>query len=472
MGAEDAGGRGGNLAFLALGQAFRMGSGVAINVLLMRMLGVEGFGVYGYVMTLVGLAAFGAGLGMERLLIRELARVPEQRGKLVTTGLFTTAVLSVGTACAVLGWVAVTDGRKEVVLAAGFAAAALGLQSLATVLQAAFHAARDMGPSSRGQMAGRMALVVGTLVGLAAGLGLLAVFVAQVLDALVTLVWIGWAYRTRLDAAPHRVRFADITALSRRSLPFGLNMLFGSIYLSADVLLLEHMRGDEDVGLYRGAVMLIALFPVIANTITTGFFPRLARRLGDPKGAGAELSFISRVLLAISVPAAVGGMLTAEPLMVLLGGEAFARSALPFLIMAPLLPLRFLNNGFATTLSTLNRQQDRTRGVMLAAGLNLGLNLLVIPQWGAAGAAATTLVTEVALGIWMRWRVSPLLEGFSLGPTLLRVCVPAGVMALALLGMGELHVVLQIGLGGAVYAGVGLATGAWRPADLRRLRRV
>ena len=37
----------GNLIFLGIAQLFRLGSGLSINVLLMRMLGVEGFGVYG-----------------------------------------------------------------------------------------------------------------------------------------------------------------------------------------------------------------------------------------------------------------------------------------------------------------------------------------------------------------------------------------------------------------------------------------
>jgi O-antigen/teichoic acid export membrane protein len=462
----------GNLVVLGLSQLFRLGSGLAINVLLMRTLGVEGFGVYGYVMTLVGLASFGATLGMERLINRELSRAPERAAALVSTGLAATGALSLLTGILITLTAAGLDGRPEVVLCAALGATALGLQSLAAIPEAAIHASRRMALSVRGQLVGRVALVTVSVVLLLSGAGLVSVFVAQVTDGLLTLSIILAMFRRHLTPRWVPPRPADIRALVTEALPFGMNLLFGSIYLSADVLILAWMHDDEEVGVYRGAVMLITLFPVIANTLTTGIFPKMARHLGQPEQAGAELRFVSRVLLAISVPAAVGGMMVAEPLMVFLGGSAFAVSATPFVIMAPLLPLRFLNNGFATTLSALNRQEDRTRGVFLAALLNLGANMAIIPAHGAAGAAATTLATEVVLLLWMGWRIRPVVSGLRLGGVLLRVGVPAAVMAAALLLLPEVHVVVTIAAGVVVYAGAGGLTGAWRPRDLVALRRV
>lgn len=464
--------RGGNLVSLALSQGFRLGSGLAINVMLMRALGVEGYGVYGYVMTLVGLAAFGASMGMNRLINRELARDPDAAGRMVATGLAATAGLSVLTAGAIALWIQQVDGRPEVLAAGLLAALAMGLQSMATVPEAAFHARSHMAPSVRGQVLGRVVLVAACAGLLLAGAGVLAIFVAQVLDAVATLLLILWNYRRHIGFGGMRTDRRAVVALVREAFPFGMNALFGSIYLSVDVLLLQVMRGDTEVGLYRGAVMLIALFPVLANTLTTGIYPRMARHLGDRAAAGGELAFASRILLLVSLPAAVGGFLVAEDLMVFLGGSDFARSALPFMIMAPLLPLRFLNNGFAMTLSTLNRQGDRTRGVMIAAVLNLGLNLVFIPKYGAAGAAGTTVATEVVLLAWNRWRIAPLVQGLGIGGSLLRVGVAAGLMGAALVATPELHVLVDIGVGVGVFAVVSRLSGAWARRDLGRLRRV
>lgn len=281
-----------------------------------------------------------------------------------------------------------------------------------------------------------------------------------------------WNYRRHVGLGGMRTDRGAVVALVKEAFPFGMNALFGSIYLSVDVLLLQVMKGDAEVGLYRGAVMLIALFPVLANTLTTGIYPRMARNLGDPGAAGEVLTFASRILLVVSVPAAVGGFLVAEDLMVFLGGDEFARSALPFMIMAPLLPLRFLNNGFAMTLSTLNRQGDRTRGVMIAAGLNLALNFVFIPKYGAAGAAGTTLATEVVLLAWNRWRIMPVVEGLKVAGSLLRVGVAAALMGAAVIAVPDVHVTLDIAVGVVVFAVVSRLAGAWARRDLGRLRRV
>ncbi len=464
--------RGGNLIALAIAQALRLGSGLAVNVLLMRVLGVEGYGVYGYILTLVGLASFGATLGMFNLINRELAREPERTGELVATGIAAVSGLSIVTGALVVGWAGWMDGRPEVVGAAALAAVALGLQSLASIPEAACHAHQRMALSVAGQIAGRIALVVGTAALLWLELGVAAVFAAQLLDALITFVVIWRMYRRHLAEYSLRPNLSAIRSLTSRSIPFGLNLLFGSIYLSVDVLLLAELKDDTEVGVYRGAVMLIALFPVIANTLNRGLFPRMARFVDDPIAAGGELKFATRVLLAVSIPAAVGGMLVAEPLLVFLGGEAFSVSALSFVVMAPLLPLRFLNNSFGMTLSTLDRQSDRTRGVALAAVVNLATNLLVIPTYGAVGAAATTLGTEVLLMAWFGWHVRPLVRGVGLPGNLLRTLLPAGAMAAGIWWLPPTHVTLQIALGVGIYAVVGGLTGAWRPADLKRLRKV
>jgi O-antigen/teichoic acid export membrane protein len=463
---------GGNLLKLGAAQLFRLGSGLAINLLLLRALGVDGFGVYGTVLTVVGLATFGAGMGMERLVNRELARDPSKTGRLVGAGMATTAGMSALTSLGVVAWVVLVDGRPVVIASGALAAFAMALQGIATVPQAAFHAQSDMGPSVKSQIAGRVSLVTGTVVGLLLGLDVAAVFVGQVLDGLVTLGTMLWMYGRHEGLRALRVRLEDARWIVRRSLPFGVNALFVSIYLSVDVLMLAVMRGDTDVGIYRGAVMLIALFPIIANTLTTGVYPRMAQHLGDREAAGAELGFVLRVLLTISVPSAVGGVLVAEPLMVLLGGPEFAVSAVPFMILVPLLPLRFANNAVEMTLTTLNRQRDRTLGAVIASTVNIGLNFLLIPEFGAAGAAATTLFTEVVLTLWLQWRVRPLVTGLDLLRTFGRVGVPAAAMAVALVLLPPAHVVVQIGVGVVVYGVVSRALGAWHPRDLGRLRRV
>lgn len=462
---------GGNLISLGTIQVFRLVSGMAVNVMVMRGLGVEGFGVYGYVTTLVGLASFGASMGMDRLLKREIARDERSAGRYVATAVAASTLLSFVTSAFILGWATLMDGRPVVVAACALASLAMAIGSLDVIPVAYFHAIRRMNLGVSGNGAGRLALVLGTAVGLWLSYGVLAVFGAQVLDAAVTFVILWRIYRA-LKTPPLATTWREVTTLIRTAIPFGFNSLFVSIYLTVDVLLLARWWDDAEVGTYRGAVMLLTMITVVAETYSTGVFPRMARHLGNREEAGRELSFAARILLVISVPVAVGGWLTAEPLLVFVGGEDYAASALPFAIMAPLLPLRFLSNGYGMTLTALDHQEDRTRGALYAAALNVAVNLWAIPAYGAVGAAGTTLLTELMLYLWMQWRVLPLVTGLGLGPTVLRVAVPSVTMAVAIVLLPPLHVVLTIGAGAMVYLAVGVATGAIRRSDPSRLRGV
>ena len=468
----DAPARRSNLGALGLSQGFRMASGVAINIMLMRVLGVEGFGVYGYVMTLVGVCAFGAHLGMAKLVKRELARAPEHTAHYVAAGMLALVVSSTVTATVIVGWAWLLDGRALVVVASALAAVALGLQSVATIPVAAFHGMRRMDLAVPGHVFGRVVLVAATAVFLYLRLGIASVFVAQVADGVATMAVVAWFYRRHVGRPDFARGRHTARPLARQAVPFGLNALFSAIYLSVDVILLEHLAGDAEVGIYRGAVMLIAMMPIFAETLSTGIFPRMAKHLGDPDAAGRELGFALRVLLALSVPAAVGGFILAEPLMVLLGGQPFAASALPFMVMAPLLPLRFVKNALGMTLSTLNRQAVRTRAVLFAAIFNLVANFIAIPEYGAVGAAGTTVLTEILLTAYIWVYVRPLVRGLDLARSLVRTVVPAAVMGAALLAVPQLQVLVMVALGAVVYGAVGRLSGAWHPNDFGRLRRV
>lgn len=465
-------GRRGNLLFLGLSQAFRLGSGFAINVVVMRWLGVEAFGIYGYITTLVGLFSFGSYMGMDRLLNGEISRDEEKVGRHVAGGLLAATMLSTLTGLAIVGWAWALDGRAMVVGAAAIGALALGLRSVAMMPVAGFHALRRMKLGVGGHIVGRVVLVLSTLLLLSAGLEVSAVFGAQVLDGVVTLALILWVFGREIGRLPLAEGLALVPGLVRRSVPFGLNALFTSVYLSIDVLMLQHMLGEADVGIYRAATIVIGLMPLIADTITTGIFPRMARHLGDPAAAGEELSFTTRVLLAISVPATVGAIVLARPLVVLLGGEDFAAAALPFVILAPMIPIRFVKNAYGMTLSSLNKQSDRTWGVFVAALFNVLANLVAIPAWGTAGAACTTVLTDFGLLLWLQWRIRPLVSGFDASGMLLRAALPALVMGAVLYVLPAMHVLLAVLVGALVYAPVGLLTGAWHPRDLSRLRRV
>lgn len=460
-----------NVLALSISQFIRFTAGFVVAVLLARWLGTEGFGTLTYVTGVMAVSAFGASMGMHVLLTRNVARDPKAANVAMGSGMLATALCSVVTAAAMLTYVWSMDGRPVVMTSAAFGAVALGIMSIWQVPQAVLHGLRRMAHQVPGVIAGRAVYVVGVLVFLSMGYGVPGVFAAQILAAITTLLLFVTAVRQAIDVVPE-TSIKQMRELVRTSVPFGLNLLFSNVYLQSDVLILKEMKGDHELGLYQGAAVLVLQLLILANVLNRGLFPKISQSLGDRSAAADELMFSSRVLLAVSIPIAAGGFVVAEPLMVFLMGVEYAPSALPLMIMLPLLPLRYLNNGFGMALSALDRQPDRTRSVVYAALFNVAANLYAIPRWGAAGAATTTLLTEILLTSWLSMRLSPELDGFKLRGALLRTLIPAIPMVLLVLAIPNLHVLLRIVAGALVYVTVGYGTGAWRTDDPRRLRSI
>jgi O-antigen/teichoic acid export membrane protein len=120
-------------------------------------------------------------------------------------------------------------------------------------------------------------------------------------------------------------------------------------------------------------------------------------------------------------------------------GDRYVDAVLPFQILVAVVPLRFLNNGYGLSLSALDAQHTRARIDGAAALFNVVANVIVLPRWGAVGAAATTLATDLLLLAALR--------------------VALGRRQT---GLGELGLVLHAAaLGAALYLAVSFVPGGW-----------
>ena len=95
------------------------------------------------------------------------------------------------------------------------------------------------------------------------------------------------------------------------------------------------------------------------------------------------------------LPIAVGGFLVATPLIDLVYGAEYSSAALPLSILVWSLPVALIRNVAQAAMLAYSRQREMMHTAAWAGGANILLNLALIPTWGLAGAAASTLVTEL-----------------------------------------------------------------------------
>jgi O-antigen/teichoic acid export membrane protein len=117
-----------------------------------------------------------------------------------------------------------------------------------------------------------------------------------------------------------------------------------------------------------------------------------------------ERSF--KYLLAIAIPLGVGTTVLADRIILYIYGADFSQSTIALQILIWSEVLIFLNVVFGNLLNSINRQIIVTKQTMLAAALNIALNLVLIPRYSYVGASVATVSTELFAFFFLLYFVS------------------------------------------------------------------
>jgi len=196
--------------------------------------------------------------------------------------------------------------------------------------------------------------------------------------------------------------------LFRKGLPFAYAGAMITMFFQVDAVMLERMRGAEEVGLYRAPVLVLEGLTLIPRIFGYALIPTMAAlHPRAPEGVTALYRRGVKYLLLCGLPIAAFGLIAAQPFVAFLFGASYAPSAAAARILIPAAALMFLSNFGETALACV----DRWRTIVVVSTacllLNIALNLLLIPRLGYVGAAWATLATEgayfaaTAMSLWL-----------------------------------------------------------------------
>ena len=282
--------------------------------------------------------------------------------------------------------------------------------------------------------------------------------VGEGLTAITLLWWLGPAAR-RL---PVEIRGEVIRPLLPRSGALVLSALLGIVIYNADFLFLRVFRGAAAVGYYNAAYTLVTFFLNVGTAYSLSLLPSLTRLHQNRTEQHRLYESAMAHVFAAGFPVALGGALLAAPIIALLYGPAYTTGADPFRLLIWCIPLCLLRDVPLMALQAAGREGKILRVTLLAAGINLALNAVLIPRWGLRGAAIATLVTEATrMGLALTF-VGREGYGVSWLARFWRPLIAAGAMATVLLLLDSRSLPLGVAVGGLVYLGVLTAVGGVR----------
>ncbi len=393
-------------ATLLVNNGLGQGLGFVASIAISRLLGVRSFGEYATVMAMIFVATVAAEAGIEASLTREIARDPGRSRSLLAASI--RAKAAIGGAITLLlalppvaNLLAPGPGSVTAVRLAGVL---LTLNAVNSSFSAVFRAWGRMDVVLGINLAGQAVQLVGVVTVLLAAPSVTAVVawftavqVAE-LAAGALLFRRGEPPRTAAEDLPAGRR-DTAAALLRRSLPFALAGLLGTLELRVDLFLVQAVCGAVVVAAYSVAMRLSEALGLVPNSLFAALFPALSAahgEAGSPRGErlyGRALRFV----LVLGGAAAAAGLLFADVLVRLTFGPAYAPAAAPLRVLAVMLVPLLANR--TTTLHLYASGRERRANVLEAVNLTLraGLGLAFVTRWGAVGAAWANLVAETVV---------------------------------------------------------------------------
>ena len=365
-------------------------AGFLVIILLARHLGIEGFGKFAFVTAYLALFGILTDLGVDLIVIREASKDLKGAESLVGNGILLKAILA-GVVYAVsmlVAWFSGYEADKLLYIAisgAGFFLAPL------TLYTAAFFSSLDLRVPSLLEIAARILSLLLVLLVICAGQGLAWVFAVIVFAG--ALEAFGKAHYARQRFRPQwRVDPSQWKYLIREALPLALVVIPTLVIQRIDQIMLEDIRGDAALGYYSAAVRLTEAFLILPVAAMSSLFPLLSKYWEQEPEAFSRASrtgFQVLSILGVAVPCLL--LPVAGQAVTLLFGEPFAPSEAPAVVLAG--TLAFLFGGFLLASLFVIMGQQKVLGLVISLGavLNVVLNGLWIPSFGATGAALATL---------------------------------------------------------------------------------
>jgi O-antigen/teichoic acid export membrane protein len=381
------------------GEAVGKVASLIFFVVIARTLGEEMFGDFVFGMSLSTVLLIMAGLGMQEMIGREVAKDPRRADDLVWNVIVLKGLMLVALLVVITGIVAVQGRSLESAAAIVIVSVGIGFEYQAGTLYAVFDGRERQQYVATTLIVNRLSTALMGIAAAIAGAGLVPIAILFTTGSALGVVTAYWLMQRFVLQPAKRIEPHAWGALIRASLPLGILTLLGTVSFRTSVVLLGLLSaGSAAVGEYGAAYRLIESTMFIASSFNAASLAWFSRQDGSnpvPIVRGFEMA--TKTVLALMLPIGLGLALFARPLVEALYGTDYDGAVTPLRILGVLCALWGLNTTMVTVLVTRNRPDVYTVPALIALVPNIALSVILIPSHGANGAAIAAVAAAALL---------------------------------------------------------------------------
>lgn len=379
-----------------------------ISLLLARLLKATGYGAYSYAMAWVHLLIVPTLMGLDNLIVREVAVYKTQSAWNLIHGLLhwsnlVVLFLSVGLAilAALVAWILEEQVEAHLVSGLWVALIMLPLVALTHLRQAAMLGLQHIVIGQLPTMLIRpmlfIILVTGMYLFLGDSITAPGVMSLQVMAAGIAFIIAARQLRTKLSQLSKQV---SPTYQGRIWMSSALPLLFVSgmyiVNAQTDTIMLGTIKGAEAAGIYVVANRGAELITFVLLAVNTALGPTIASLYAakDLKRLQRVITKSARVTLLLTLPIASVLILFGYWFLLIFGQDfTQGENALTILSAGQLINAAMGSVGLMLIMT--GHEHDAAVGIGVSAVLNVILNASLIPRWGIEGAACATAISLI-----------------------------------------------------------------------------
>lgn len=400
-----------NVSWLVGGRILQMIISFVVNILTARYLGPSNYGLINYAAVYTGFFSSLCSLGLNSIIVKELIDNPNKQGEILGTA----AVMKV--VASTLSWIGIValsmvidSGEPVTISVVTLCSIGLIFQAM-TLFEYWFQSRLESKISAIATLIAYTLMSAYKVVLLINGKSVQWFAVATAIDYLIISIILYLAYRRKKGP---RLSFSYATGkrMLSQSYHFILSTLMVAVYGNTDKFMLKHMlTSSEAVAYYSTAVSICSTWVFVLQAIIDSFNPTIIelhkidyeqykKRNQQLYGIVTYLSlFVSLVITLVSKPA-----------IELLYGEAYVGAIAPLRVITWYTAFSYLGVSRNAWLVCEGKQKYLKFLYFSAAIINILLNAILIPFYGATGAAVASLVTQMGTSIVIPLFIKPLKE--------------------------------------------------------------
>lgn len=387
-----------NAKWMIAEQGVQMLVSFIIGMITARYLGPSNYGIINYCNSYIAFFTAVAGLGIESIVVKELISNPNRQGAIVGTSIFLRSFAGILSMMSIILILCFVDSGNKLILMVAF------LQSLVLIFKAFEIIDFWFQSKLQSKYASILKSVSYVLVAcykiyiLITSKSVEWFAVSVSLDFFIIALLLTFAY-FKHDGEKWSFDLTIAKELLSQGYHFIISSLIITVYAQMDRIMIKHMIGDAETGLYSAAIMICTYWILIPTAIINSMRPIIMehKKNGNEDEYNRKFSQLYSILIWLGIAVSLVITILSRFIMRVVYGTDYVEAAGALSISIWYTTFSTLGVARGNWLVCEGKNKYAKWFVLFGALVNIVLNIVLIPIMGIEGAAIATLITQIVV---------------------------------------------------------------------------